>query len=157
MRVKDLMTSSPTYSTPYWTADAVAALMDHAGTGCIPVVEDLLHRKVIGIVTDRGLCVRVIAAGEYPARKWVRDCMTQDPTCCHPEDRIEEALQLMAEKRVQRLPVIDEQRQLKGMISISDLVRCEALDLEPIYRAIRKICERSTGLRKTVDNIVDAA
>jgi hypothetical protein len=58
---------------------------------------------------------------------------------------------------VRDFPVVDEQKQLKGMISINDLVRCKVLDLEPIYSAIRKICERSTDIRKTVDNIVNAA
>ena len=56
MQVKDIMTSKPSYCTPYWTVEAVAALMDHAGTGIVPVVEDLVHRKLIGVVTDRDLC-----------------------------------------------------------------------------------------------------
>jgi len=68
------MTSQPSYCTPYWTVEAVAALMDHAGTGIVPGLDELVHRKLIGVVTDRDLCLKVVAPGKYPAHTWVTDC-----------------------------------------------------------------------------------
>lgn len=140
MQVRDVMVPKPSYCTPYWTVEAVATLMDHAGTGVIPVVEDLLKRKLVGILTDRDLCVRVVGPGQYPAHTWVSACMTLNPVCCHPEDDAEKALQLMREKRVRRLPVVDEQMQLLGMISISDFVRSEATDMKAVNGTLKEIC-----------------
>jgi len=141
--VKDVMTPKPTYCTPYWTVDAVAALMDHAGSGIVPVVEDLLQRKLVGVITDRDLCLRVIARQEYPAHMPVSACMTSQPTCCHPDDPIEIALQLLADRRVRRLPVVGEEGQLLGMISISDFIRSHGVDDVAVLETLKRICSRS--------------
>lgn len=143
MLVKEIMTSKPSYCTPHWTVEAVAALMDHAGTGIVPVVEELMHRKLIGVVTDRDLCLRVVAPGKYPAHTWVSDCMTPHPVCCHPEDNAETALQLMCDKRVRRLPVVDENIHLQGMLSISDFIRCDIPGMSILYNGLKEICQRS--------------
>jgi len=137
------MSVKPSYCTLHWTVEAVAALMDHAGTGIVPVVEELLHRKLVGVVTDRDLCLRVVAPGKYPAHIWVSDCMTANPTVCHPDDPVEIALQLMADKRVRRLPVTDENLSLQGMLSVSDFVRCDWLDTATIYHVLKEISHRS--------------
>lgn len=140
MQVKDMMTLKPSYCTPYWTVEAVAALMEHAGTGAVPVVEDLMNRRVVGVVTDRDLCVRTVALGQYPAHTWVSACMTPHPACCHPEDEVETALQLMRQRRVRRLPVVNEQMEMQGMISISDFIRSKAIDHGAVYEAMEEIC-----------------
>src|ERR1700690_412337 len=89
MQAKDVMTTKPSYCEPYWTVEAVASLMDHVGTGILPIVEDALSRRLIGVVTDRDICVRIVAPGLYPAHIWVKDCMTPHPICCRAEDDIE--------------------------------------------------------------------
>jgi len=143
MQVKDIMTAKPSYCTPYWTVEAVAALMDHAGTGIVPVVEEHFHQKLIGVVTDRDLCLRVVAAGKYPAHTWVSECMTPHPTCCHPDDETDRALELMRHNQVRRLPVIDDDFKLQGMLSISDFIRCDRIDLTTLYDTVKEICQRS--------------
>jgi CBS domain-containing protein len=150
VKIRELMNSKPTYCTPYWTTEALAALMQHAGTGIIPVVEDILRRKLVGVVTDRDLCLRVVAAGEYPAHVWVNSCMTRDPVSCRPDDTVETALQLMSDKRVRRLPVVDDHMQLQGMVSISDFVRSGAAGINPVYSALKEICKPcvETGQRE---------
>jgi|ERR1022692_2064850 CBS domain-containing protein len=148
MQVKDVMTIKPSYCEPYWTVEAVASLMDHVGTGIAPVVEDVLNRKLVGVVTDRDVCVRVVAPGLYPAHTWVRDCMTPNPVCCHVEDNVETALQLMRDHRVRRLPIVDEHMQLRGMLSISDLIRSEAVEMKTVYSALKEICQPCSGTAK---------
>jgi len=143
VQVKDFMTSKPSYCTPYWTVEAVAALMDHAGTGIVPVVEELLHRKLVGVITDRDLCLRVVAQGKYPAHTSASECMTAHPAFCHPEDDAEIALRLMREKRVRRLPVVDGQMQLLGMLSISDFIRNGKMEAAILYDTTKEISERS--------------
>ena len=157
MQVIDVMTSKPSYCTQYWTVEAVAALMDHAGTGIVPVVEELLHRTLAGVVTDRDLCLRVVAPGKYPAQTWVKECMTSHPTCCHPEDSVETALQLMRDKRVRRLPVVDQQMQLQGMVSISDFIRCDGVDRTLLYDTVNGICQRSCKIEGDTASMSKAA
>lgn len=144
MRVEDIMTQKPSYCEPYWTVESVASLMDHVGTGILPVVEGMVNQQVVGVVTDRDLCLRVVGPGLYPAHTWVRDCMTSHPVCCRPDDDLGVALQLMKEKQVRRLPVVSDNMQLKGMLSISDFVRCDAVEMETVYSAVRQVCEPST-------------
>ncbi len=148
MQVKDAMHAKPSYCEPYWTAEAVAALMDHVGSGIVPVVQDILSRKLIGVITDRDLCLRVMAPGLYPAHTWARDCMTPHPICCHADDSAETALRQMRDQQVRRLPVVDERMRLLGMVSISDFVRTEAVDVNTVYDAIKQICRRSTEASK---------
>ncbi len=157
MHVQDLMTVKPSYCTPYWTVEAVAALMDHAGTGAVPVVEDLLNRKVVGIVTDRDVCLRTVAPGEYPAHTWVSACMTAHPACCRPEDEIEVALKLMRDHRVRRLPVVGDQMELTGMISISDFVRRKEVDQILVHEVLQAICAPVGSEKKPEAPLHDAA
>ena len=157
MQVIEIMTSKPSYCTAYWTVEAVAALMDHAGTGIVPVVDELVHRKLVGVVTDRDLCLRVVAPGKYPAHTWVRDCMTPDPICCHPEDNVEIALRLMGDSRVRRLPVTDEHMHLQGMLSISDFIRCDLIDTAKLSAALKEICQRSSIVGDDTVHIAKAA
>jgi CBS domain-containing protein len=145
MQVKDVMKAKPSYCEPHWTVEAVAALMAHVGTGILPVVEGVLDQRIVGVVTDRDVCVRVIAPGLYPAHTWVRECMTPHPICCGPDEGIEVALRLMRHNQVRRLPVVDANMRLCGMISISDLVRSELIDAEAVYDAIQQICQPCVG------------
>ena len=148
MLVKDLMHTKPSYCEPYWTAEAVAALMDHVGSGIVPVVQDILSRKLIGVITDRDLCLRVMSPGLYPAHTWARDCMTPNPICCRADDDIDTALQRMRAQQVRRLPVVDERMRLQGMLSISDLVRCEGIEMRIVYDALKQICRVTTAASK---------
>lgn len=141
MQAKDVMTTKPSYCEPYWTVEAAASLMDHVGTGILPIVEDALSRRLIGVVTDRDICVRIVAPGLYPAHIWVKDCMTPHPICCRAEDDVEIALQRMRDQRVRRLPVVDESMQLQGMLSISDVLRAEAVEMKTVYGALKQICQ----------------
>ncbi len=157
MQVKEIMTLKPSYCTPYWTVEAVAALMEHAGTGIVPVVEELLHRKLLGVITDRDLCLRVVAPGKYPAHTLASECMTPHPTCCHAEDNAETALQLMRDKQVRRLPVVNEQMELQGMISISDFIRCDLVERATLNDALKDICQRSSPTARQGGTIHRAA
>jgi hypothetical protein len=123
--------------------------MEHVGTGILPVVKGVLDQEEVGVVTDRDLCVRVVAPGLFPAHTWVRDRMTRNPICCRPGDDVELALELMRHNQVRRLPVIDDARQLQGMPSISDLIRREATVPESVYRTLKQIC------RPRIDNKTD--
>lgn len=117
MQVNDVMTKE--YCSVGPDADLVQAAqaMKRHNIGSLPVVQD---GRLLGIVTDRDICIEAVAAGCDPHRCVVHDFMTAEPISTHPSTTLEEAADLMARHQVRRLPVTDQGR-LAGMISLGDL------------------------------------
>ena len=139
MRVSDLMTRNPATCIASSSAQTAASLMKEHNTGIVPVVEDAYSRKLVGVVTDRDLCLAVVATGRDPNHVWVRDCMTADPVFCTATDKSETVLELMQRHQVRRIPVVNVERTLQGMVSLSDLVRRNAATNGELFQALKKI------------------
>src|SRR5262249_32526538 len=107
MRVKHVMTKDPLCCVPSDTAQHAASLMREAGAGAIPVVESQERRRLVGIVTDRDLCMKVVAQGCEPGATPVADCMTLKVVSCAAADSIQKATELMKENQIRRVTVID--------------------------------------------------
>lgn len=143
MKIRKIMTKAPTYCTPSCTAEMAASLMNQCDTGILPVVQDSLDLKLIGVVTDRDLCLAVIAARRDPAHTVVNECMSRNPRCVGPEDDVKQAVELMAEHQVRRLPVVDEHGKVLGMLSLADIVEQDAISFDMLAGALKKICAPS--------------
>jgi CBS domain-containing protein len=133
MKIRELMSRDPACCTPSDSAYRAGTLMRRFDIGALPVVDDEYHRRLLGIVTDRDLCLFVVAANRQPAELTVEECMMRNPVCCGPDDDATRALELMRTHRVHRLPVVNPQGILVGIVSLTDLVRYRALseaDLE---------------------------
>ncbi|MEO6113129.1 MAG: CBS domain-containing protein [Sphingomicrobium sp.] len=117
--IRNLMTSNVETVSPDQTAKDAATFMLSADTGSIPVCED---DKVIGMITDRDIAVRGIAAGKGPDCS-VRDLMSKDIVCARDTDDAQDIAQRMSEAQVRRLPVLDASDKLVGMVSLGDLAR----------------------------------
>ncbi len=117
--VRDFMTTSIETVSPEQTAMDAAAFMLSADTGSIPVCDG---DKVIGMITDRDIAVRGVAKG-YGPETLVRELMTDDVVCARIDDDVEEVAMRMSEAQVRRLPVLDENEQLCGIVSLGDLSR----------------------------------
>jgi CBS domain-containing protein len=141
MRVNEIMTSDPVVCTFACTTNVVAGVMRELDVGIVPVVENLTSRKLIGVVTDRDLAVRVLAEGRNPSYMTMQECMTKDPVFCHPEDDVPKVLALMAEHQVRRIPVVDKQQKIVGIVSMSDLIRHVAVNARDLYVVISRISE----------------
>jgi len=87
----------------------------------LPVCVDRVARRLVGIVTDRDLVMRALAAGLDRDDTWVQDVMTLEPCCCHPGDDVEVALDFMARYQVRRIPVVGPREELLGIISLADI------------------------------------
>lgn len=146
MRVKQIMTQSPASCTRTSTAQEAATLMRDNDCGAIPVVEDTGGKRLIGIVTDRDLAVRAIAQGQGPDAT-VGNLMTDDPVTCAEEDSVEDLRQVMVERLVRRVPVVDEDGALVGIVAQADLARVEgaASDRE-VGRVVEAISEPRSNL-----------
>jgi CBS domain-containing protein len=122
-RVQDAMTSDPVTINRSNTAVDAARLMESADVGSVPVVDG---GTPVGIVTDRDIAIRVVAQGRDPGQTPVGDIATDQPYYVHPDQDLDEALELMAYRKVRRLPVVDD-GQLVGMLAQADIVH-EAKD-----------------------------
>lgn len=124
MRVRDVMTPNPRTVELSDTIQAVARIMRDEDTGAVPVVEDGTH--VVGMITDRDIVIRAVADGDMECT--VDDIVTDDPVCVTAEMSTAEAAELMAEHQVRRLPVVDEDENLIGIVSLGDLAVKENRD-----------------------------
>jgi CBS domain-containing protein len=88
--------------------------------GVVPVVNE--ERKVVGMLTDRDICIAAATRTAAPAEIRVRDVMSKDTAVCVAEDDVLTVLKTMKDRRVRRLPVVDAQGRLAGIISLNDMV-----------------------------------
>lgn len=144
MKCKDIMTENPTFCLPTDSAQKVASLMQEHVCGLIPVVGSESNRKPVGVVTDRDLCLNIVAAGRDPKRVRVEECMTKTAVCCWPEQDVEKCLQLLKENQIRRLPVCDSEGKLIGIIALADIMRKANIPQAEAFETLKAICEPST-------------
>src|SRR5574341_762990 len=121
MKCSEVMTKDPASCLPSDTAFDAAGLMKSEDVGSIPVVSDKQTRKLVGIVTDRDLAVNVVAEGQDPKRTKIEQVMTTDVVTCHPDDDLTEAFDLMEAHQVRRIPIVDDNDCLVGIIAQADV------------------------------------
>ena len=119
MKVSEVMTRDVQTIRPDQKVQEAASFMLSADAGSIPVTEG---ERLIGMITDRDIAVRGIAKGHGPDTP-VRELMTNDVVCARLDEDVEEVANKMSEAQVRRLPVIDEQERLCGIVSLGDLAR----------------------------------
>jgi CBS domain-containing protein len=120
MRARDIMTKKPECCTRDNTARDAARVMRDRDIGCVPIVDDA--GRVVGIVTDRDLAVRGIAAGKDVNTR-LSDLMTPTVECCGQDDDLRDVEQKMAELQVRRIPIVDAGGRCLGIISQADIAR----------------------------------
>ncbi|MDM7916507.1 MAG: CBS domain-containing protein [Candidatus Eisenbacteria bacterium] len=123
MTCRDLMTENPVYCTKSDIVVQPARLMRDEQVGPIPVVEDPSSRRLIGIVTDRDLALKVVAEGRDPNSTRVEAVMTRDPITCHPDDDVKEAMSAMEDHQLRRIPIVEDGDRLVGIIAQADIAR----------------------------------
>jgi CBS domain-containing protein len=120
-KCSDVMTTNPACCEPDDAITRVAEMMKTEDVGAIPVVETRASGRLVGIVTDRDLVVKVLASGASVDQTTVRDAMTSNPTSCRESDDVDTAVQRMADRQVRRMPVVDASGRLCGIIAQADV------------------------------------
>jgi CBS domain-containing protein len=120
-KCSEVMTRDPVCCEPGDSITQVAMLMKSEDVGSIPVVESQQDRKLRGIVTDRDLVVNILAGGKSLDSATVRDAMTPTPECCREDDDVRTAVDLMADRQVRRMPIVDSAGRLCGIIAQADV------------------------------------
>ena len=127
MEIKDLMNPSVVTIEPTASAALAARMLSRHNVGALPVCGE--DRRLRGMVTDRDIVLRCVAAEEDPANTPVRDIMSRNCAVVSPEDDPREASRMMAAAQVRRLPVTEEGKVV-GMVSLGDLALSQAYDME---------------------------
>jgi CBS domain-containing protein len=147
VRVGDIMTPDPACCTPESTAREVAMLMKEHDCGSIPVVENQEKRRLVGTVTDRDLAIRGLAAGKGPETP-VRQLMTIAPITSAPEDEVETVREVMIARRVRRVPVVDRNGAVVGIVAQADIALEEgAASDQEVGRIVEAISDPRTDLQ----------
>ena len=117
----DVMTKDPVCALPDDSVASVAQLMKKRDIGPVPIVEDQTSKKLVGIVTDRDLAIKVVAEGRDSHTTTVKEIMTKDVVTCRAEDRIENTLKAMSQNQLRRILVVDSDDRLVGIIAQADV------------------------------------
>jgi len=141
MKTAQIMTKDPVCCARSETAEVAASLMDELNTGVIPIVENEKSYKLVGVVTDRDLCMSVIAAGKNPKKVTLDQCMTENPVVCKLDDDVNQVLQLMQRHQVHRVPVISQEQDIEGIVSIADIILKSDVPPGEITQTLKEISE----------------
>ncbi len=117
--IQEAMTSNPTTVGPTNTAAEAAQIMKSEDVGSLPIVES---EGLLGVITDRDIAIRVVAEGRGPDTT-VGEIASQDVVTVGPEQSLEDAARLMAEHQLRRLPVVEEDGRLVGILAQADIAQ----------------------------------
>ncbi|RUT31428.1 CBS domain-containing protein [Arsenicitalea aurantiaca] len=126
MNIEKAMHRGATWVAPETPVSDVAALMRKEDIGSIPVGE---NDRLVGMITDRDLALRALPDGADPRTMKARDVMTKGIVYCRTDQSIEDAIHLMEDKKIRRLPVINDKKRLVGMLSLADISHHASRDL----------------------------
>lgn len=121
MRIEKIMTKDVATCTPEDSLDKAASLMWNNDCGCLPVTYGDGAREVIGVITDRDICMAALFQGKAPRDLRVEDAMARSVLTCRASDDVADVQRLMHNEQIRRLPVIGNQGELIGIVSMADI------------------------------------
>jgi CBS domain-containing protein len=143
VKIRDIMTEPAIACSPDTNLAAAAELMWSADCGVLPVVED---GKLCGILTDRDICIALGTRSSPAAQIAVRDVAAAHVETCTPESDVHSAMHTMRRAKVRRLPVVDEQGYLKGLLGLNDIIlavdrKGSKLTYEEVMNTVKAVSE----------------
>src|SRR5262245_41672311 len=148
MTVQEIMTKDVGSCDPNTDLGQAAKIMWDADCGIVPVVDG--ERHVVGVVTDRDICIALATRPTTAGDIRVREVLTGNVQTCSKDDDVRNVLSVLKSRRVRRLPVVDRQNRLVGILSINDLVACTdargraSVPADEFLDAMRAICAHTT-------------
>jgi CBS domain-containing protein len=126
MKISKAMHPKATWASADTSVKDVARMMEKNDIGAVPIGQ---NDKLIGMLTDRDIALRVVARGLDPATTTAKDVMTKGIVWCRLSSTVEDAIHLMEQKQIRRLPVIDDDKRLVGMLSLGDIAHSVSREL----------------------------
>lgn len=135
MQVREIMSTDVQVTSPDATLKDAASAMQKRDFGALPVGE---NDRLVGMITDRDIVVNAVASGKDPKKVSVREVMSKSIHCCFEDQPIDEAARIMSEKQIRRLPVLNSDKRLVGIVSLGDFA-VSSRDLEKSGRTLSEI------------------
>jgi len=136
-RVRDVMTANPATVSEKDSIRDVARIMAREDTGIVPVVDG---KKIVGLITDRDIVVRLVAEGKDLANSRVKEVMSRSGRSVKEDTPINEVLDLMSTEKIRRVPVVNQNNELVGILSIGDIASRDR-ETGKVGKAIEEISE----------------
>jgi CBS domain-containing protein len=133
MKIAEIMTRDVQVIAPDASLAEAAKLMDDLNVGALPVCDG---KRLLGVITDRDITVRATAAGVAPDELDVSEVMTETVEYCRAEDHSEEVLARMSDLQIRRMPVVDDDKQLVGIVALGDFATEDAAGTQDALSAI---------------------
>lgn len=151
LRARDLMTHNVTVVHRWDTVERAARLMGDCDCGSLPVIGD--DSRLVGVVTDRDIAIRIAGRGLDPRRSHVNECMSDDVVACHEHDSIDACARQMSRHQIRRLPIVDDRERVVGIISQGDLARYAGTQQDmdekrTVAEVLYAVSEPSSGARR---------
>jgi CBS domain-containing protein len=146
MKVKDIMTKSVSACDGQTNLSSAAIMMWDGDCGILPVVDD--KEKVIGVITDRDLSIAMATKNKLPGDILVGEIVEKgNVEACSPDDDVKKTLEKMAEHQIRRLPVVNKEGYVQGMLSMNDVIRHAQADSrelsdKDVLKALKSICSQ---------------
>ena len=140
MQVRDVMTKDPACVTPGATIREAAQLMQRENVGIVPVVEEKGTNRLLGVVTDRDIAIRVVAEGRDAGTRVSEVMSSNRIRTCTPDDDVGDAMDAMASEQLRRIPIVDGRGALVGIVAQADIVR-KTRDEDRAGNTIKQISE----------------
>ena len=135
--IRDVMTANPACVSAKDSIRDVARIMAREDTGVVPVVDG---KKVIGMITDRDIVVRLVAEGKDPSNAKVNEAMTKNVRSIKEDSTINDALQVMSNAQIRRVPVVNNNNEIIGIVSMKDIAT-ESRESGKVGKAVEEISE----------------
>jgi CBS domain-containing protein len=149
MQVKEIMTENPACCTPDSTLQEVAGMMKENDCGCIPVVNNLSEMKPVGTITDRDITIRTLAVNQNPMNLKASEIMTTDVATVLPQMNVEECFDVMEDREIRRVLVVDENGKCCGIVAQADIVQF-GISPTRTNKVIREISESAPSRNQNV-------
>jgi CBS domain-containing protein len=149
MQVREVMTPNPACCTPDSSLQEVAQMMKDIDCGCIPVVDSHLGMKPVGTITDRDITIRSVATNHNPINMKASDIMTTNIATVRPNMSIEECFDVMEDREIRRVIVVDEQGKCCGIVAQADVVQSNASPIRT-NKVIREISESAPSRNQSI-------
>ena len=141
MKIKEVMSTNPACCTTNDTAQNVAKKMCDLNVGSIPVVIDHQSRALVGMITDRDLCCRVLAHGLDPQSTRIQEFVTYNPATCRDGENVDQCERLIQEHQVRRIPVVNKDNQVIGIVAQADLALRDKA--EKVHKTVAEISKNT--------------
>lgn len=143
MLVKECMTNQVQLGNPEMTLQEAAQRMRDGDFGALPIAE---NERLVGVVTDRDIAIRAVAEGVDVKQARVRNIMSAKVLYCYEDQTLDEVAQNLGSNQVRRLPVLNRQKRLVGILSLGDLAKSQE-NKQEAEQALTKISEKGTNNR----------